>query len=70
MSLHYAYWQSKKTGEVFAVRTRAGKPDRYCGPLDERVVRAPDGELLVLKLDRYHYGYLFTDDPYNYLLCD
>lgn len=70
MSVQYAYWQNKKTGEIFAVRTRGGRPDRFCGPLENCAVRGPNGQLLDLKLSRYHYGLSFTDDPYNYLLCD
>lgn len=66
----FEYWQSKKTGEVFAVKTRNGQPIRFCGPLDDRQYRAPDGRLLTLKLHVFHYGFRFQDDPYNYLLCD
>lgn len=70
MSKGYQYWQKKKTGEVFAVKFRAGVPERFCGPLTDRQYKAHDGRLLGLKLEVFHYGFRFEDDPFNYLICD
>lgn len=66
----FEYWQNKRTGEVIAVKLRGGQPVRYCGPLDQRQWRAPDGRPLTLKLGVMHYGFRFSDDPYNYVVCD
>ena len=70
LSTHYQYWQKKQTGEVFAVKLRSGEPQRFCGPLNDRQYKAHDGRLLPLKLEVFHYGFRFEDDPFNYLICD
>lgn len=70
MNAEYQYWQKKQTGEVFAVKLKGGKPRRFCGPLNDRECKAHDGKLLRLKLEVFHYGYSFEDDPFNYLICD
>lgn len=69
-SNRYQYWQKKQTGEVFAVKFRGGRPQRFCGPLEDREYKAHDGKLLRLKLEVFHYGFKFEDDPFNYLICD
>ncbi len=70
LSTKYQYWQKKQTGEVFAVKLRRGEPQRFCGPLNNRQYKAHDGRLLRLKLEVFHYGFRFDDDPFNYLICD
>jgi len=70
ISNRYQYWQKKQTGEVFAVKFREGRPQRFCGPLKQREYKAFDGKLLRLKLEFFHYGFKFEDDPFNYLICD
>ena len=70
LSTEYQYWQKKQTGEVFAIKLRGGAPQRFCGPLTDRQYKAHDGKLLRLKLEVFHYGFRFEDDPFNYLICD
>ncbi len=66
----YQYWQKKNSGEVFAIKLRSGEPRRFSGPLTEREYKSHDGKLLNLKLEVFHYGFSFCDDPFNYLICD
>ncbi len=70
MITDYQYWQEKKTGEIFAIKLRLGRPRRFCGPLAEREYKSSDGKLLNLKLEVFHYGFSFEDDSFNYLICD
>ena len=70
LSTEYQYWQKKQTGEIFAVKLKGGEPQRFCGPLTNRQYKTHDGRLLRLKLEVFHYGFRFEDDPFNYLICD
>ena len=70
LNTEYEYWQKKQTGEIFAVKLRGGQPQRFCGPLTKRQYEAHDGRLLRLKLEVFHYGFRFEDDPFNYLIRD
>jgi len=70
MSTTYDYWQSKRSGNVYAIKFRNGRPQRYCGPLTSQQFRAADGRLLRMKLEFFHYGYRFEEDPYEFVICD
>jgi len=70
MTIEYQYWQNRKNEGVYAVKIRNGDPVRFCGPLGDRQYRGLDGRFLRLKLEVFHYGFHFEDDPYNYLICD
>lgn len=56
--------------DVFAVKMRDGFPIRYAGPLLTQQYKTSDGRLLNLKLEMYHYDRRFTEDPFNYILCE
>jgi hypothetical protein len=70
MATSYQFWQHKKTEDVFAVKLRDGSPIRYCGPLKAQQYKTTDGRLLNLKLEFYHYDRRFTEDSFNYILCE